>query len=248
MKNKSIFIVFLVGFIVLPLTGCFSAKEENLKAFKYPNEALVTMDSYDLLPPDEITVICSSVPELAGAQVSFGVGQTQVIRPDGVISFERVGEISVAGKTPRQVAELIAQRVSSMYKLAGDNPVEVRVKNQSHFYYMVGMVQDPGAKFFSGRETTLSALTKAVPTNLAWKDQIQVIRPSSPNEPSKVFRLDYRELVERGGMRKNVLLQEGDIIYVPPTILASIGMTVSEIVSPIMQGSSAVSAMTPAQQ
>ncbi len=243
MRNKSTSVVFLVGLIAVLLTGCFKADEENLKAFKYPNEALVTMDSYQMLPADEVTVICSSVPELAGADVF--VGQTQVIRPDGVISFERVGEISVAGKTPRQVAELIEERVSSMYKLAGANPVEVRVKNQSHYYYMVGMLQDPGAKIFTGRETTLSALTRAVLTNYAWKDQIQVIRPTTPTEPSKIFRLDYRELTEQGDMHKNVLLQEGDIIYVPPTILASIGLTVSEIVSPILQGSSAINAVSP---
>jgi polysaccharide export outer membrane protein len=244
MKNKSVFVVFLTGLAIVSLTGCFKADEENLKAFTYPTDAKVTMDSYEILPPDQVTVICSSVPELQGHTTS--VGQTQTIRPDGVISFERVGEILVAGKTPRQVAELIAERVSSMYKLAGDNPIEVRVNNQSHFYYMVGMIQYPGAKFFSGRETTLSALTKAVPTNYAWKDQIQVIRPTKPTEPSKVFRLDYRELVEQGDMHKNVLLQEGDIIYVPPTILASIGLTISEIVSPILQSASAVSAMSPA--
>lgn len=244
MKTKNILVVFVLVLAIVTLSGCFEAKEENLAAFTYPDQALVTSDSYELLPPDKVTVICSSVPELAGAQIS--VGQTQTIRPDGVVSFERVGEINVAGKTPRQVAELIAERVSSMYKLAGDNPVEVRVDNQSKFYYMVGMVQYPGAKIFSGRETTLSALTKAVPTNLAWKDQIQVIRPFEANGASKVFCLDYRELVERGNMRKNVLLQEGDIIYVPPTILASIGLTVSEIASPILQGGGAVNTLTAA--
>jgi len=169
------------------------------------------------------------------------LGQTQTVRPDGVISFERVGEITVAGKTPRQVAQLIAERIAGMYKMTGDNPIEVRVRNMSHYYYMVGMVNRPGAQIFTGRETTLSALTKAVPNNLAWKDQIQVIRPSTnPKEPSKVFALDYRKLVEQGDMTCNVLLQEGDVIYVPPTILASIGLTVGEIVSPILQTGSAV--------
>jgi polysaccharide biosynthesis/export protein len=172
--------------------------------------------------------------------------QTQVIRPDGVISFERVGEVFVAGKTPKQVAELIAQRLTSLYQLTGENPIEVRVNNHSKFYFIIGMVQDPGAKIFSGRETTLSAISKAVPTNLAWKDKVQVIRPSTdPTQPSKVFALDYRKMSEQGDMTKNVLLQEGDVIYVPPTLLASIGLTVQEIVGPILQGGSAYRTLAP---
>jgi hypothetical protein len=36
-----------------------------------------------------------------------------------------------------------------------------------------------------------------------------------------------------GDVSMNVLLQEGDIIYVPPTILASLGKTVQEVMAPI---------------
>jgi polysaccharide export outer membrane protein len=250
MRHKVIFAQVVPGVLLvslLVLSGCFfKAKKENLKAFTYPDKANVTSDEYILQPPDAVTVISSSVPELAGSGNSLTLGQTQVIRPDGVISFERVGEISVAGKTPRQVAELIAQKLSSLYQLTGENPVEVRVSNQSKFYYIIGMVQDPGAKIFSGRETTLSAIAKAVPINLAWKDQVQVIRPSTdPTQPSKVFRLDYRKMSEQGDMTKNVLLQEGDVIYVPPTLLATIGLTVQEIVGPILQGGSAYRTISP---
>jgi polysaccharide export outer membrane protein len=247
MRQKNIFILITLATLMLITAGCFKADEANLQAFTYPNKADVTMDQYILQPPDEVTVISSSVPELANTSSSTNQTQTQVIRPDGVISFERVGEISVAGKTPRQVAELIAQKLTSLYQLTGENPIEVRVNNRSKFYYMIGQVQDPGTKIFTGRETTLSAIARAVPTNLAWKDQVQVIRPSiDPTQPSKVFALDYRKMSEQGDMTKNVLLQEGDVIYVPPTILATIGLTVQEIVGPILSGGAAYQAVTPA--
>jgi polysaccharide biosynthesis/export protein len=256
MRHKVIFAQAVPGVLLvslLVLSGCFfKANKKNLKAFTYPDKANVTADEYILQPPDEVTVISSSVPELTGTSSLTGTSailnqtMTQTIRPDGVISFERVGEISVAGKTPRQVAELIAQKLSSLYQLTGENPIDIRVNNHSKFYYIIGMIQDPGAKIFSGRETTLSAIAKAVPTNFAWKDKVQVIRPSAdPTQPSKVFCLDYRKMSEQGDMTKNVLLQEGDVIYVPPTILASIGLTVQEIVGPILQGSSAYRAISP---
>jgi polysaccharide biosynthesis/export protein len=252
MKKLSIFTAITLALLMLISAGCFKADEKNLQAFTYPNKADVTMDQYVLQPPDVITVISSSVPELTGSNSMAGSGlvsqtMTQTIRPDGMISFERVGEISVAGKTPRQVAELIAQKLASLYQFSGENPVDVRVSNQSKFYYIIGQVQDPGKKIFSGRETTLSAIARAVPTNLAWKDQVQVIRPSiDPTQSSKVFALDFRKMSEQGDMTKNVLLQEGDVIYVPPTILASIGLTVQEIVGPILSGGAAYQTITPA--
>jgi polysaccharide export outer membrane protein len=251
MRHTKVFAQMVLAMLMLISTGCFKADERNLQAFTYPNNANVTMDQYVLQPPDVVTVISSSVPELTGSTGISNSGvmsqtMTQTIRPDGMISFERVGEISVAGKTPRQVAEIIAQKLSSLYQFTGENPVDVRVNNQSKFYYMVGMVQDPGAKIFSGRETTLSAISKAIPTNLAWKDKVQVIRPSAdPTQPSRVIAIDFRKMSEQGDMTKNVLLQEGDVIYVPPTLLASIGLTVQEIVGPILSGGSAFRAVAP---
>jgi protein involved in polysaccharide export with SLBB domain len=225
------------------LSGCFfEAQEKDLEAFLKPTEADVTGEDYIIEPPDRITVIASDIPELRG--VSSQLGQTQEIRPDGMISYEKIGEIPVAGKTPRQVAELIALRLSELYKLTGDYPIDVRVTNQSKLYYVLGQVRMPGAKVFTGRETTLSALAKAVPTDYAWKEQIQVIRPSRvAGERSRIFALDYRDMVIRGRTDQIVLLEEGDIIYVPPTVFAAIGITVGEIVGPILQGGRTVQMM-----
>jgi polysaccharide export outer membrane protein len=228
--------MILGGFILLP--GCFSSNPEDLNAFLKPSQADVTMDDYILQPPDSVTVIASSIPELQGA--GSQVGQSQVIRPDGKISFENIGEIQVAGKTPKQVASIISQKLVELYKLTGDHPVDVRVTNLSKLYYVVGMVNRPGAQIFTGRETTLSAVSRAIPNNLAWEEEIQVIRPSLvPGERSKIIAVNFKKIVEHGQMEKNVLLQEGDVIYVPPTILASIGLTIGEIARPILSGASA---------
>jgi hypothetical protein len=40
-----------------------------------------------------------------------------------------------------------------------------------------------------------------------------------------------------------VLLEEGDVIYVPPTVFAAIGLTVGEVIGPILQGGRAVQVM-----
>lgn len=240
MRYQQILGGFVLSALIVSLTGCFSARPEDVEAFLRPDEAQVTADDYLLQPPDRITVISSKVPELEGTTRS--VGHTQTIRPDGYISFETIGEIYVAGKTPRQVAEIIGERLKKLYTFASDYPVDVRVaRNESKYYYIIGMVANPGAQIYTGRETTLSAIAKAVPNVQAWEEQTQIIRPSlALTKKAKIFKLNFKRMIEHGDMSGNVLLQEGDIIYVPPTILASIGLTLQEIVGPLRGGASIV--------
>ena len=226
MCTRTILAVFLL-LITISLTGCFSSRAEDIEAFLKPHEIEVIAKNYVLHPPDEIEVFCSKVPEIHL--------QRQQIRPDGKISFEALGVIEAAGKTPEQVAKLLQQKVSQLYTLAGDNPIDVRVAvYRSKTYYVLGEVSFPGPKVTTGRDTALRALAEARPTVLAWKDRIQVIRPSGDSsvEP-KIFELNFNRMMAHGDMSKNVLLQEGDIIYVPPTVLAAIGQTIEEFVRPI---------------
>ncbi len=234
----------LLSLAIIFLTGCFSSRPEDIQSFQFPNETQVTTDEYILQPPDSVTIISTKIPLLRGAETAPGL--TQVIKPDGTISLEDIGQIPVAGKTPRQVADMIAQKLSALYKLAGDYPIDVQVVNRSKFYYVVGQVERPGAYAFTGRDSALQAIAKAIPTTLAWKEKVQVIRPAAnPNERSLVFNLDFKKMAEQGRMHQNVLLQEGDVIYVPPTILASIGLTLQEIVGPIFTGGSAYRVLSP---
>ncbi len=232
---QMVLLVFLVS-----LAGCFSANPEDVEAFLKPSEAEVTVDEYIMQPPDLVTVISSKVPELQGTTQS--IGHTQTIRPDGTISFETLGEVYVAGKTPGQIAKIIGKKMSALYNFTHENPIDVRVVNRSKWYYIIGMVNRPGAQLFTGRETTLTAISKAVPNVQAWEEKTQIIRPSANlTEDPKIFCLNFKRMIEHGDMTGNVLLQEGDVIYVPPTILASIGLTLQEIVGPISGGASIVS-------
>ena len=240
MRYQQIFVGLFLLILVFGLAGCFSAKSDDIQAFLKPGEAQVTADDYLLQPPDQVTVISSKVPELQGSMST--VGHTQTIRPDGCVSFETVGEVHVAGKTPRQVGEIISERLKKLYTFTSDYPVDVRVaRNESKYYYILGMVANPGAQIYTGRETTLSAIAKAVPNVQAWEEQTQIIRPSlALTEKPKIFKLNFKRMIEHGDMSGNVLLQEGDIIYVPPTILASIGLTLQEIVGPLRGGASII--------
>lgn len=233
----STFAMLLPVFLgLLVIAGCdFNSNPAHFNAFTTPPQVQVNLDNYTLLPPDEIEVICTKIPEVHEV--------VQRIRPDGRVSFEALGEFYVAGQTPAQVAEQIRKRALSLYAISGDYPIDVRVSTfASKYYYVMGQVNFPGPKLVTGRDSALRALAQAQPTVLGWIQRIQIIRPSyDPNnlEP-KIFEFNLRDVTRDGDISKDVLLEQGDIVYVPPTVLAAIGMKVEEFVRPIGRAFSTV--------
>lgn len=219
--------LIVILFLVSLIAGCFHSNPEDIRAFVKPYEVDVTSDNYVFQPPDEIEIHCADV-----VQIDM---QRQRIRPDGKISFEALGEIEVAGKTPKEVSAILEQKVADLYALPGDNPIDVRVAvYASKVYYVVGQVARPGPRTYTGRDKLVTALVEAQPNQMAWKKRIQVVRPSATeDEQAKIFEFNYVKMYKEGNTTQDVLLEEGDIVYVPPTILASVGLLLEEFISPI---------------
>ena len=233
-------IAVILILLTLGLAGCFSYNPKDIKAFTMPQQVDVASERYVLEPPDEIEVHCTKAPEIHM--------QRQQIRPDGKVSYEAIGEILAAGKTPTQVADILREKIVELYKLSGNNPVDVRVVAfRSKRYYVLGEVATPGAQVYSGRDTVLSAIALAgSPTVLAWVERVQVIRPSpDKNARPKIFEVNFDRMSAHGDTTKNVMLEEGDIIYVPPTVLAAAAMKIEEFIRPIARAFSGYYLMQP---
>jgi polysaccharide export outer membrane protein len=218
--------VFLLPFSLL--SGCFSSNPEDIQAWVKPYEVNVTADRYIVQPPDELELRCTQVPELHM--------QRQRVRPDGKVSFEVLGEFDVAGKTPTEISALIGKNVKELYTgLTADHAVDVRVTTfASHAYYVLGQVSRPGPRGYTGRDSVLTALAEAQPNPMAWDKRVQVVRPAGQEGVDPlIFEVDFQRMIVHGDTSKDVLLQEGDIVYVPPTILAAIGMVIEEFISPV---------------
>jgi polysaccharide export outer membrane protein len=234
MTSKRTIVLAVLSLITITLAGCFSSHPKDIEAFIMPYKVNVTAETYLLQPPDEVEIHCSKVPEINL--------QHQQIRPDGKISFEALGEVQAAGKTPAELAGLLQEKAIMLYALTGEHPIDVRVVvYRSKVYYVLGEVAFPGPKEATGRDTALTALAEARPTVLAWLERIQVVRPSEDKKTRpKIFELNYDKMSAHGDTTKNVLLQEGDIIYVPPTVLAAISMKIEEVIRPIARAFSGV--------
>jgi len=234
MKAERVF--FMVGSVFLSvfLFGCYHSNHEDIGSFERPSNNDAVAENYILQPPDEVEIHCTAVPELHL--------QRQRIRPDGKVSFEGIGEVHAAGKTCEQLSDDIREKVMLLYALTGERPVDVQVAfYQSHYYYVLGEVYFPGPKVCTGRDTVMTALTTSRPTVMAWKERVLVMRPSeNGKDKAKMFEFNYKKMEEEGDTSKNVLLQEGDIICVPPTVLASAALVVEEFVRPIGRAFSTV--------
>ena len=232
-SKKLILKIYLLFFCLLT-TGCFSSSPQDIRYFQMPYRTNTTADMYILEPPDEVEVFCEQYPKIHEKR--------QQIRPDGKISFEDIGEIPAAGLTPAQLSESIQQKVQQLYRLNGENAVDVKISAyRSKVYYVLGQVDDPGPKLYTGRDTVLTAISQAHPNPMAWVDRIQVIKPSSnPNVRPAIFELNYDRMVAHGDTTQNVLLQEGDVIYEPPTVLGWLSLKVEEAIRPIARAFSGI--------
>ncbi|MBN2269790.1 MAG: polysaccharide biosynthesis/export family protein [Sedimentisphaerales bacterium] len=221
--------ITVVALLLVPVIGggCSVCNPADIQAFAKPHEVDVTAEDYVLQPPDDIAIHCTKVPEIHL--------QVQRIRPDGKVSFEGLGEMQVAGKTVGEVVEMMRQKVAELYKLIGDYPIEVRVVGfRSKVFYVLGEVDMPGVKIYTGRDSVLTAISEAHVSITGWEQRTRVIRPShDPNVKPKVFKVNYKRMITRGDATKDVLLQEGDIIYIPPTILSAIAMKLEEAIRPL---------------
>jgi polysaccharide biosynthesis/export protein len=237
--TKLLLSIALVSSVVI-LSGCFSSNPKDIEAFKKPYEVIVSEDKYILLPADQIVLICPAIPEITNLP-------QQTIRPDGKVSFPNIGDVEVAGKTPLEASAILREKFSKLYNMTGEHPIDVRIAvYQSSFYYVIGQVDRPGPRLCSGHSTALTALAQANPNVLAWGDRFQVIRPShDPAVKPKIFELKWGPMVAHGDTSKDVLLQPGDIIYVPPTVLASIALKLEEFLRPITRAFAGAAAVTP---
>lgn len=218
----------LLSLIFSFLSGCGNPyNATDIEAFLKSSYPGVTARNYILMPPDVVEIHCSRVPELHL--------QSQQIRPDGRISFEGIGAMEAAGKTPSEMADLLRKKASILYSLPGEFPIDVRVISyNSQFYYVLGEVNAPGPKPFTGHDTALHAISAAGLLVTGWKERIRVIRPSGIEAVKpKIFELNWLRVTEQGDTGQDVLLQSGDIIYVPPTILAAIAQSIAQFVTPI---------------
>lgn len=202
--------------------GCAKPNYAAIRQFVPAHDQDVAATNYRIEPPDVIEITSPSAPELHG--------ETQMIRQDGKVSLKLVGEVKVSGMTPRETEAKIEELLARYYV---DPKVQVQVvARASKRIFIFSEVASSGAIPFTGRDTLLDVLSRCNLTSGAWRARVKVVRPSPTHGEEQEIEVDADKLLQKGDLRQNFLLQEGDIIVIPPTPLAWVGLRLHELFSP----------------
>jgi polysaccharide biosynthesis/export protein PslD len=155
-----------------------------------------------------------------------------VVSPDGFIGARSTGQIKVEGRTLPEIEGAI--RRASRGSVT-DQKVVVEVMDAvSSKVYVGGSVQKAGSYRISPRQ--ISALEAVImaggPTDEARMGQVALIRRGPKNVPM-LRTINLREMIETGS-DADVPMLAGDILYVPRSTVAEVGLWVDQFINKVV--------------
>lgn len=156
------------------------------------------------------------------------------INPSGKIMFPLIGDVDAAGKGIFKLRNELQERLS---KYIIDPQVTVNVTSiQSQKVMVLGEVSNPGVLTLDSELSIMEAISKAGGmTSDAKLSNVLLIRRG--NTKPDVVSLDLKKAFKNGDLSQNMMLQSGDIVYLPAVTIANVSWYfghLSKILSPIV--------------
>ncbi len=184
--------------------------DPRVQANTYPQKA------YRIQAGDEIEVRFFYNPEL---------NDRVIVRPDGFISLQLIGELPVLDKTPGELTTALQQRYESMIQR---NEITVTMRAfAGQRVYVDGEVNKPGLLPLTGQVTVMQAIAMAG----GYKDsarlhEIILIRRGPSGEPLAV-PIDLETIINGTNMGQDILLRPFDIVFLPKSPVANVNKWVT---------------------
>lgn len=158
---------------------------------------------------------------------------SQSIGVDGTILLPEIGAVAVAGYTRTEIEALLMEKYSPYFDLL-DIKVSIANTGGAKKYFIYGEVGAKGEQSFPGDLTIFEAVMRAGPKeDTANLGRVRLIR-ADPRDPH-VYEVNIGDLLETGDSTFNMHVQELDIIFVPPTMLAQLGYFLDSMLFPVKQ-------------
>lgn len=215
---------------VLALAGCAvppinpNALSASAAAAQEGKQGVVPAQvSYQLQVGDVLDVKLFYNPEL---------NENAVIRPDGKISLQLLGEVAVAGMAPQELEQVLVKKYGTVVRKP-EVAVIVR-KFASQKIYVGGEVLTPGALPVEGRGlTALEAIMQSGGfKHSAERSNVFVLRNTGSAQPTFI-KLDLEAQLSEGG-QEDIALKPFDIVYVPQTQIAKTAQFFDEYIGKII--------------
>ena len=167
------------------------------------------LTKYDVL---DIQIVGFSTFASSDSEKSGGLNNV-VIGPDGYVQLPYAGSIKLAGLTLDEAKALISERLR-MYLRFPD--LSIIVKNYgTRKIYVMGEVKTPGIHELGADNLNAYAAISSAGgvTRRGRSTQVQVLRVVGDTMYYK--QLNIKNYIKKHDLTQNVVLQDGDIVYVP---------------------------------
>jgi polysaccharide export outer membrane protein len=184
-----------------------------------PPPASPARSTYRIGAPDHLRI--KILPDPA-------IEQDAVVRPDGMISVDLIGDVQATGRTAGQIAAEIENRIARFKRSAS---VTVSVLNARTNTVVIYREDGRGAAIELAKETRVAeAIAQAGGYSfLSRRAKVRVIR--TDGEATEVLRVNLAA-IQRGDLRTNYVLSGGDIVIVPPNAFAIVGYAFQAVLFP----------------
>lgn len=155
------------------------------------------------------------------------------VDPDGGILYPYLGRVQAGGLTREQLARHLKQKLSEFYE-EPEITVEILEYN-SKTVLVLGEVFKPGEYPIQENVTTASqaVVMAGLPLPTAAIYRTQVIKPD-PARPEPM-RVNLYNVLYKGRMDEDVVLEPGDVVVVPSTVLGKTGRLLAALLDPLQK-------------
>lgn len=234
---------FVTMTLLLVMISCTSIEEKrirqllNEKGFGGRSQGVATIENY-VAGRDAIGfIIRPEIYQQPGAESLALLSSPQPVGIDGTILIPHIGPVYVLGLTEREIKNLVETQLGEIFNF----PISVqpRIISVGKVIYLFGEILGPNKIPLLEGDLTLLELLATVPVSaLANWGRVQLIRPDAENP--MVVVVNVREMILTGNTTYNFLLQNNDIIYVPPTFLGHLTRFVEKLLLPLSAGVNAL--------
>ena len=233
----------LLALLVSFLCACTSVEDKrirqllNEKGFGTRAQGNATLENYVTGGDAVQFLIDPAMVQIAGAEQLALLTTTQSVALDGTIYIPYVGPVWVLGMTETDLSELVSSTLQPFFTfnvrvVARILPSLTAGEFGGKAFYMFGEAGRKGrVPLLKTDLTVLEALGTYGVTNLANIGRVHLIRPDAQNPLDVV--INYREIVLTGNTTYNLLIQDNDIIYVPPTFFGVLARFLQRLLEPL---------------
>ena len=150
-----------------------------------------------------------------------------IVRPDGRITLESIGDVYVAGLTPLEADSVITAAYS---KVLHAPEVAVMVREfGSRAVYVLGEVLRPGPVELKSNMTVLQAIVAVNGPNRGAKMNSVIVLRRTPAGELGGLRIDLSGDAIKAAMLQDQYLLPEDIVFVPKTFIANVNNFLTQV-------------------